>query len=195
MENDDRETPAMTRFTVPDIDELPADVGKRIDRVRDQSGFVPNIFLALSYRPAQFRPFFDYWESFTEAATLTREEIEMIVVTVSGINDCYYCNVSHGALLRVYGDDPELADQLFSNYRAADLGVEHQRMLELAAKLTERPGEITDKDLRRLREAGFSDGEIWDIGSLTAYVNLTNRLENFADIRPNSEFNTLGWER
>lgn len=186
--------PAMTRFEVPDFDELPDDLKSRIERAKNRSGFVPNIFLALSYRPAHFRPFFDYWEAFIDASTLTREEIEMVVVTVSGINDCYYNNVAHGALLRIYGDDPELADQLFSNYRLADLGTEHRQMLELAAKLTETPGKITDEDLNRLRDAGFSDLEIWDIGSLTAYINLTNRLENFANIRPNAEFNTLGLE-
>jgi len=189
-----RETdePAMTRFPVPDSEDLPADVADRIERERERSGFVPNIFRALSYRPSHFRPFFAYWEALVEESTLARAEIEMIVVTVSGINDCYYNRVAHGALLRVYGDDPELADQLFTDYRSADLGDEHRLLLDFAVTLTESPGAITDADIDRLREAGFDDRTVWDVGSLTAYLNLTNRLENVADIRPNREFHGMG---
>lgn len=183
---------AMTRFEVPDREDLPEDVAARLDAEAERSGFLPNIFAALSYRPEHFRAFFDYWSAFVDADTLTRAEVEMLVVTVSGVNDCYYCNVAHGALLRVFSRDPDLADQLFTDYRTADLNERHELMCALAVTLTESPGSIEDADLDRLREAGFTDDELWNVGSLTAYVNLTNRLENFADIRPNPEFRTMG---
>jgi len=186
--NDD----AMTRFPVPDYDDLPAELRERIDAETDRAGFTPNVFAALAYAPDQFRAFVDFHDALVDGTSLDREEVEMIVVAVSGVNHCYYCNVAHGALVRIYADDPLLADQLVANYRTADVSDERLLMLDVAVTLTERPWEVTDADLDRLAEAGFSEREIWDIGAVTAFFNLSNRLASFADMRPNPEFHTLG---
>ena len=182
--NDD----AMTRFPVPDDEDLPADLRERIDAETERAGFTPNVFAALAYAPEQFRAFVDYHDALVEGTSLDREEVEMIVVAVSGVNHCYYCNVAHGALVRIYADDPLLADQLVANYRTADVSDERLLMLDVAVKLTERPWEVTEDDLDRLAEAGYSEREIWDIGAITAFFNLSNRLASFADMRPNEEF-------
>jgi uncharacterized peroxidase-related enzyme len=186
--NDD----AMSRFPVPDHEDLPADLRERIDDETERAGFTPNVFAALSYAPDQFRAFVDYHDALVEGTSLDRAEVEMIVVAVSGVNHCYYCNVAHGALVRLYADDPTLADQLVANYRTADVSDERLIMLDVAVKLTERPAEVTEADLDRLAEAGYSEREIWDVGAVTAFFNLSNRLASFADMRPNDEFHTLG---
>jgi uncharacterized peroxidase-related enzyme len=183
----------MREFAVPDTDDLPADVADRIEAETEDAGFTPNVFPALAYRPSHFRAFFAYHDALVEQTALEREEIEMIVVAVSGANDCYYCIVAHGALLRIYAEDPLLADQLAANHRAADLSETHQTMLDIAVKLTESVGEVDSSDVERLREVGFSERAVWDIASVTAFFNLSNRLSNFADIRPNEEFHTLGY--
>jgi len=164
----------MTEFDVPDTDDLPEDVRERIAEETDQAGFRPNVFPAFAFKPSHFRAFFAYHDALVDDSALTRKEIEMIVVTTSGVNDCYYCIVTHGALLRIYGDDPLLADQL------------------AVETLTDAPGKVDSTDLDRLREVGFSEEAIWDIASVTAYYNLSNRMANFADMRPNEEFHTLG---
>jgi len=184
--------PAMTRFSVPDIEDVPEDVRERIEYEEERAGFRPNFLSAMSYRPRQFEAFFEYHDAIVEESGLEREEIEMIIVAVSGANDCLYCVVAHGALLRIYAEDPLLAEQLATNYRTANISETHRTMCEVAVKLTEKPGAITEDDLEKLRGVGFSDGEIWDIASLTALFNLSNRLASFADIRPNEEFYTLG---
>lgn len=186
--NDD----SMDNFPVPDLDEVPADLRDRIVEETEKAGFTPNVFSALAYAPEQFRAFFAFHDALVEESPLEREEIEMIVVAISGVNHCYYCSVAHGALVRIYAKDPLLADQLAANHRSADLSEAHRAMLDVAVKLTERPMEVDERDIERLREAGFSDREIWDIGSVTAYYNMSNRLATFADIRPNEEFHTLG---
>ncbi|WP_256686359.1 peroxidase-related enzyme [Halococcus qingdaonensis] len=183
---------AMGEFPVPDVEDLPEDVRERIEAETEDAGFTPNVFSAFAYRPAQFRAFFAYHDALVEQSALEREEIEMLIVTVSGVNDCYYCTVAHGALLRIYADDPYLADQLAANHRAADLSEPHRTMLDIAVTLTESPGEVDSADIERLREVGFSEKAAWDIASVTAYYNLSNRLANFADMRPNEEFHTLG---
>jgi len=188
--NDD----AMARFPVPDDDDLPDDLRERIDEETERAGFTPNVFAALAYAPDHFRAFVDYHDALVEGTSLDREEVEMIVVAVSGVNHCYYCNVAHGALVRIYADDPHLADQLVANYRTADVSDERLLMLDVAVKLTERPAEVTRADLDALAEAGFSEREIWDIGAVTAFFNLSNRLASFVDMRPNPEFHTLGRE-
>ena len=182
----------MTRFPVPDVDELPDDLKERIDEETERAGFTPNVFLAYGYRPSHFRAFFDYYDALVEDTELTREEIEMIIVAVSGVNDCYYCNVAHGALLRIYGEDPLLADQLVSNYRNADISDRHRAMLDLAVKLTEAQETVEDADLDRLEEHGFSRKAVWDVGAVAAFFNLSNRMAQLADMRPNEEFHTLG---
>ncbi len=185
---------AMERFPVPDYEDLPDDLKDRIDEETDRSGFTPNVFAAMAYKPSHFRAFFEYHDAIVGDTALEREEIEMIVVAVSGVNHCYYCNVAHGALVRIYADDPLLADQLVANYRTADINDAHRTMLDVAVKLTERPTEVEANDLEMLREAGFSEEALWDIAAVTAFYNLSNRLAMFADMRPNEEFHTLGRE-
>ncbi|MFW6448613.1 MAG: peroxidase-related enzyme [Halobacteriota archaeon] len=183
----------MRRFPVPDLAELPDDVRDRIEAETEDAGFTPNVFPAMAYRPSHFRAFFAYYDALVEETELTREEIEMIVVAVSAANDCYYCNVAHGALVRLYGDDPLLADQLVANYRTADVDVRHRAMLEFAVTLTEAPASITEADLDQLETHGFSRRAIWDIGSVTAFFNLSNRMAHLTDMRPNPEFHTIGY--
>ncbi|HKL29063.1 MAG TPA: peroxidase-related enzyme [Natrialbaceae archaeon] len=185
------EMPAMTRFPVPDVEDLPEDLQERIREEEERAGFIPNVFLAYAYRPSHFRAFFEYHDALVENTALEREEIEMIVVTVSGVNDCYYCNVAHGALLRIYAADPLLADQLISNHRNADISEKRKRMLDFAVKLTERQAEVGEADFERLREVGYSTKAIWDIGSVAAFFNLSNRMAQLADMRPNEEFHTM----
>lgn len=185
---------AMTRFPVPEFDDLPDDLRERIAEETERAGFTPNVFAALAYKPSHFRAFFEFHDALVEDTALEREEIELIVVAVSGVNHCYYCNVAHGALVRIYAEDPLLADQLVANYRTADINDAHRTMLDVAVKLTERPTEIEAGDLEALREAGFGEEAIWDIAAVTAFYNLSNRLAMFADMRPNEEFHTLGRE-
>ncbi len=182
----------MTRFPVPDVEDLPEDLRERIDAEEERAGFVPNVFLAYAYRPSHFRAFFQYYDALVEHTELEREEIEMIVVAVSGVNDCYYCNVAHGALVRIYADDPLLADHLVANHRTADLNDAHLAMLDFAVTLTESPGEIDEDDFARLEDHGFSRRAIWDIGSVTSFFNLSNRMAHLADMRPNAAFHTMG---
>ena len=182
----------MTRFPVPDIDDLPADLQERIEDETERSGFTPNVFPAFAYKPGQFRAFFAYYDALVDNSPLAREELEMVIVAVSGANDCLYCIVAHGALLRIYGDDPHLAEQVATNHRTADISDAHKAMCDVAVKLTEDPAAVEEDDIERLREHGFSMEEIWDIGSTAALFNLSNRMAHFADMRPNDEFYELG---
>ncbi len=182
----------MTRFPVPETEDLPSDVRDRIEAETEEAGFTPNVFSALAYKPAQFRAFFAYYDALHETGALAPEEIEMVIVAVSGANDCLYCVVAHGALLRIYTEDPHLAEQLTTNHRTADVSAAHRAMCDVAVKLTEDPAAVTEADLDRLREHGFSDEEIWDIGATAALFNLSNRLAHFVDMRPNEEFYTIG---
>jgi len=191
-DTDGDRVPPMTRFPVPDVEDLPDDLRDRIEAERDRAGFVPNVFLAYAYKPSHFRGFFEYYDALVEDTELTRREIEMIIVAVSGANGCYYCNVAHGALLRVYGDDPLLADQLVANHRHADIGDRHRAMLDFAVELTENQTAIDDAAVEAMLEAGFSREEVWDVGAVTAFFNLSNRMAQLADMRPNAEFHTMG---
>jgi len=195
-EDDDQAAgePAMERFPVPDVEDLPEDLRERIEYETERSGFTPNVFLAYGYKPSHFRAFFDYYDALVEDTTLERHEVEMVVVAVSGANDCLYCNVAHGALLRVYGEDPHLADQLISNPYTADLSDRHAAMVEFAVKLTDQDAmaEVDEADFQRLLDHGFTREEIWDIGSTAAFFNLSNRMVHLADMRPNEEFYDLG---
>ena len=183
---------AMTRFEVPDTEELPDDLQERIEEEAERAGFTPNVFLALGYRPKQARAFIAYHDALLEETALEREEIEMLIGTVSGVNDCLYCIVAHGALCRIYADAPMLAEQLTANHRTADINDAHRAMLDFAVKLTEEPERIEDDDLERLRRHGFSQEAIWDIGNVVSFYNLSNRMAHLADMRPNEEFYTLG---
>lgn len=183
---------AMTRFEVPAFEDLPVDLQERISEETEHAGFTPNVFSAFGYKPSHFRAFFDYHDALVDDTTLDREEVEMIVVAVSGRNHCYYCNVAHGALVRIYAADPELADQLVANYRQADVSEKRMTMLDVAVTLTEYPDRVTEADLERLADVGYSAEEMWDIAAVTAFFNLSNRMAMFADMRPNSEFHTMG---
>jgi uncharacterized peroxidase-related enzyme len=183
---------AMTRFPVPDVDELPEDLQERIAEETERAGFTPNVFPAFAYRPDQFRAFFDYYDALHENSPLAPEEIEMIIVAVSGANDCLYCVVAHGALVRIYAEDPHLAEQLATNHRTANVSEAHRAMCDFAVKLTERPAEVEEEDIERLENHGFSKTEIWDIGAVAALFNLSNRMAHLIDMRPNPEFYGMG---
>ena len=178
----------MGRFETPDVDDLPEDVRERIEEETERSGFTPNVFPAMAYRPSHFRAFFDYHDALVEDTELDRLEIEMLIVTVSGINECLYCVVAHGALVRYFSGDPTLDVKLATNHRSADLSERHRAMCDFAAKLTEEPGRVDDADVEALREAGFSKKAIWDVVSVVGFYNLSNRLATATDMRPNREF-------
>ena len=188
--------PAMTRFPVPDVDELPEDLQERIEEETERAGFTPNVFLAYGYKPSHFRSFFRYYDALVEDTSLERDEVEMIVVAVSGANGCLYCNVAHGALLRVYGDDPHLADQLISNPLAADLNEHHRAMVDLAVTLTDQDAmvDVDEHDFEELLDAGLTREEIWDVGAVASFFNLSNRMAHLADMRPNDEFYDMARE-
>ena len=183
----------ISRFPVPELKDLPADIRERILLVQEKSGFVPNVFLALAHRPDEFRAFFAYHDALMEKEEgLSKGEREMIVVATSGLNHCIYCVVAHGAILRIREKNPYLADQIATNYRKADITDRHKAMLEFAAKVSLSAHEINDADFDILREHGFSDEEIWDIGAITAFFALSNRMANITTMRPNDEFYLLG---
>ena len=183
----------ISRYPVPQLSELPLDVRSRIEQVQEKAGFIPNVFLTLAYRPEEFRAFFAYHDALMlRDSGLTKAEREMIVVATSGANDCLYCIVAHGAILRVYAKNPLVADQVASNYRKADISNRQKAMLEFALKVGTRSAELVDADYERLREHGFSDDDIWDIGAITAFFALSNRMANLISMRPNDEFYLLG---
>jgi len=180
---------AISRFKVPELDELPEDIRQRILAVQEKAGFIPNIFLALAHRPSEFRAFFSYHDALMEKSEgLTKAEREMIVVATSGINQCIYCVVAHGAILRIREKNPLIADQVATNYRKADITAKQSLMLDFAVKISQQANEIGESDIQTLRENGFAMEEIWDIGSIAALFALSNRLANMADIKPNPEF-------
>jgi uncharacterized peroxidase-related enzyme len=183
----------ISRFPVPTLDSLPDDIRERILAVQERTGFVPNVFLALAHRPEEWRAFVAYQDALMEREEgLTKAEREMIVVATSGANDCLYCVVAHGAILRVRTKQPELADQLAIDYRKADLEPRQRAMLDYAVKLALQPAEVDESDLERLYDAGFDDEEIWDIGAITALYALSNRLAHLLSLRPNHEFYLMG---
>ena len=183
----------ISRFKVPELDELPEDIRQRILAVQEKAGFIPNIFLALAHRPDEFRAFFSYHDALMEKSEgLSKAEREMIVVATSGINQCIYCVVAHGAILRIREKNPLIADQVATNYRKADITPKQKLMLDFAVKVSQQAHEIQDSDITSLQENGFSSEEIWDIGSIAALFALSNRMANMADIRPNTEFYTMG---
>jgi uncharacterized peroxidase-related enzyme len=183
----------VSRFPVPDVEGLPEDVKARILKVQEKSGFVPNVFLVLARRPDEFRAFFAYHDALMEKESgLTKGEREMIVVATSGLNDCLYCVVAHGAVLRIREKNPVLADQLATNYRSADVTPRQKAMLDFAAKVSLRAHEIDDTDVEELRRHGFSLEDVWDIGAISAFFALSNRMASLTRMRPNDEFYSLG---
>jgi uncharacterized peroxidase-related enzyme len=183
----------ISRWPVPALDTLPDDVRGSIVAVQERSGFVPNVFLALAHRPDEFRAFFAYHDALMERESgLTKAEREMIVVATSAANDCLYCVVAHGAIMRIRAKDPYVADQVAVDYRKADITPRQRAMLDFAVKLALRPAEITGDDHEALRTAGFDEEEIWDIGAVTALFALSNRMAHLVSMRPNDEFYLLG---
>ena len=183
----------ISRFPVPDIAGLPDDLRERILAVQEKSGFVPNVFLALAHRPAEFRAFFAYHDALMEKkAGLTKAEREMIVVATSGANDCLYCVVSHGAILRIRAKNPRLGEQVALNYREAEITSRQRAMLDFALKVTKRSVEVVEEDYAALAAHGFAPDDIWDIAAIAALFALSNRLANALGIRPNDEFYAMG---
>ena len=183
----------ISRYPVPELDQLPKDLRQRILEVQEKAGFVPNVFLALAHRPDEARAFFDYHDALMlRESGLTKGEKEMIVVATSGANRCLYCVVAHGAILRVYEKAPQLADQVATNYLKADLTPRQKALLAFAMKVCTDSGSIVDDDFERLRTHGFSDEDIWDIGAIAAFFALSNRMANLIATRPNDEFYLMG---
>lgn len=183
----------VSRYPVPKLEDLPQDIRGKIQQVQDKAGFVPNIFVALAHRPEEFRAFFAYHDALMlRESGLTKAEKEMIVVATSAANDCHYCVIAHGAILRVYARNPLVADQVAVNYRNADITPRQKAMLDFAVKLALAPGQIGESDRAVLKVHGFSEEDIWDIGGITALFALSNRMANLAEIRPNDEFYLLG---
>jgi uncharacterized peroxidase-related enzyme len=188
-----RSEPSISRYPVPQLADLPDDIRARILEVQEKAGFVPNVFITLAHRPDEFRAFFAYHDALMlKQGGLSKAEREMIVVATSGANDCLYCIVAHGAILRIYAKHPLVADQVAVNYRKADITARQKAMLAFAMKVALRSVEIEDADFAVLREHGFSDEDIWDIGAIAAFFALSNRMANLIAMRPNDEFYTMG---
>ncbi len=188
--------PPISRFPTPDLADSPQDIRERIAAVQERSGFVPNVFLALARRPDEFRAFFAYHDALMEKpGTLSKAEREMIVVATSGVNQCQYCVVAHGAILRIRAKNPLIADQVAINHRKADLEPRQKAMLDFAVKVAERSHAIDNADYQELKSHGFSDDDAWDIAAIAALFAMSNRLASAFSIRPNEEFYAMGRER
>ena len=183
----------ISRFPVPELGALPEDVRSRILSVQEKSGFVPNVFLALAHRPDEFRAFFAYHDALMERpGGLSKAEREMIVVATSGANDCQYCVVAHGAILRIRAKNPLVADQVAINYRKADITPRQRAMLDFAMKVALDSGAIADADYEALKGHGFTQDDAWDIAAIAAFFALSNRIANASSMRPNDEFYLMG---
>jgi uncharacterized peroxidase-related enzyme len=186
-------TQAISRFPVPALQELPEDIRTRIEQVQAKSGFIPNVFLAMAYRPDEFRAFFAYHDALMDKASgLTKAEREMIVVATSSANQCHYCVIAHGAILRIRAKNPLIADQVAVNYRKADITPRQRAMLDFALKVALQPSTVGDSDFEALKAHGFSMDDIWDIAAIAGFFAMSNRLANVSDMRPNDEFYSLG---
>ncbi len=183
----------ISRFPVPRLEDLPQDLRERIALVQEKAGFIPNVFLVLAHRPDEFRAFFAYHDALMlKEGGLSKGEREMIVVATSAANDCHYCVIAHGALVRIYEKNPLLADQVAVNYRRADLTARQRAMLDFALKTTLRSAEIDETDFAALRAHGFTDEDAWDIAAIAAFFGMSNRLANLTAMRPNDEFYLMG---
>jgi uncharacterized peroxidase-related enzyme len=181
------------RFPAPPIDMLPEDIRTRLLAVQEKSGFVPNVFLTLAYRPDEFRAFFAYHDALMEKdGGLTKAEREMIVVATSSANQCQYCVIAHGAILRIRAKNPLIADQIAVNYRKADITPRQRAMLDFAMKVSLEAGTISEQDFADLASHGFTDDDAWDIAAISAFFALSNRIANVTAMRPNDEFYLMG---
>lgn len=186
--------PPISRYPVPDLHDLPEDLRARILEVQQKAGFVPNVFLALAHRPAEWRAFMAYHDALLlkDTGSLTKGEREMIIVATSAANQCLYCVVAHGAILRVYEKKPLVADQVAVNHRKADITPRQRAMLDFAMKVCTASHTVEEADFEALRAHGFSDEDAWDIGAITAFFGLSNRMANLTGMRPNDEFYLMG---
>ena len=184
----------MSRYPYPDLKDLPEDMRTKILEVQEKAGFVPNVFLALARRPAEWRAFFDYHDALMlkEDSNLTKGDREMIVTTTSAANHCLYCVVAHGAILRIYEKKPLVADQVAINHRKADITPRQRAMLDFALKVCQLSDQVEDADFKALQAHGFSDEDIWDIAAITAFFGLSNRMASFSGMLPNPEFYLMG---
>ncbi len=181
------------RFPIPELNDLPDDIRERILAVQEKSGFIPNVFLVLAHRPEEFRAFFAYHDALMDKpGKLSKAEREMIVVATSNANQCQYCVVAHGAILRIRAKDPLLADQVAINYRKADISERQLAMLDFAMKVSASAWAVNDADFALLRQHGFGDEEAWDIAAIAAFFGMSNRLANVTSMRPNDEFYLMG---
>ena len=190
--------PPATRYPFPDLNDLPDDLRAKILEVQEKAGFIPNVFLALARRPAEWRAFFAYHdalmvpESVGRESGVTKGDREMIVTATSAANQCLYCVVAHGAILRIYEKKPLVADQVAINHRKADISPRQRAMLDFAMKVCERSHEIDDSDFAALHAHGFNDEDAWDIAAITAFFGLSNRMASFSGMQPNPEFYLMG---
>jgi uncharacterized peroxidase-related enzyme len=185
--------PAISRFPVPALKDMPDDIRTRILAVQEKSGFVPNVFLVLAHRPDEFRAFFAYHDALMEKESgLTKAEREMIVVATSNLNQCQYCVVAHGAILRIRAKNPQIADQIAINYRKADITPRQRAMLDFAMKVSQEANKVSEADFAEIADHGFSDDDIWDIAAIAAFFALSNRMANVTSTRPNDEFYLMG---
>src|ERR1700704_5148060 len=185
--------PIAKRFPVPSIDKLPEDIRTRLLAVQEKSGFVPNVFLTLAYRPDEFRAFFAYHDALMDKeGGLTKAEREMIVVATSAANQCHYCVIAHGAILRIRAKNPVIADQIAVNYRKADITPRQRTMLDFAMKVSAEANTVSEADFAAVAGHGFSDDDIWDITAIAAFFALSNRMANVTAMRPNDEFYLMG---
>jgi 4-carboxymuconolactone decarboxylase len=185
--------PAVSRFPVPELKEMPEDIRTRILEVQEKSGFIPNVFLALAHRPDEFRAFFAYHDALMEKpGNLTKAEREMIVVATSSLNQCQYCVIAHGAILRIRAKDPLIADQIATNYRKANITDRQKAMLDFAILVSQKAHVVGEPDFETLKRHGFSDDDIWDIAAISAFFGMSNRLANVTSMSPNAQFYSLG---
>ena len=183
----------ISRYPVPRLEELPEDIRNKMLEVQQKAGFIPNVFVTLAHRPEEFRAFFAYHDALMlKQSGLSKADKEMIVVATSGLSQCPYCVIAHGAILRIYAKNPLLADQVAIHHRKADLSPKQKAMLDFACKLSRTPEAIGDADHEALRACGFSAEDIWDIGGITAFFALSNRMAHLIDMRPNDEFYLMG---
>jgi len=186
--------PSISRYPVPALADLDDDIRARILEVQEKAGFVPNVFLTLAHRPGEFRAFFAYHDALMEkeGGGLTKADREMIVVATSGANDCLYCVVAHGAILRIYAKNPRVADQVAVNYRKAEITPRQKAMLAFALKVATDSASLEEADYDAARKHGFDDEDLWDIGAIAAFFAMSNRIANLIAMRPNDEFYLMG---
>ncbi|WP_175778570.1 peroxidase-related enzyme [Burkholderia anthina] len=183
----------ISRFPVPALEDLPDDIRERIAAVQEKSGFIPNVFLTLAHRPDEFRAFMAYHDALMDKpGNLTKAEREMIVVATSSVNQCQYCVIAHGAILRIRAKDPLIADQVATNYRKADITARQKAMLDFAMKVSQTAHQVGEADFDTLKSHGFTEEDVWDIAAISAFFGMSNRIANVTNMRPNAEFYALG---